>query len=229
VKKGIFIETENVSRFEAVMRQALDTERGRPGMVCVYSAAGLGKTLAAERHYAQHGGAYVRVWEDWSQQAFLQAIAFELTGSRPHGSDRCKWAICEALADNRRVIYVDEADRLNIKRIEDLRDIYVYTGVPIVLIGELGLPTMLSARARVDDRIPGEYRVEFTGISATDVMLYAQEAAGLDLSPEASAMVAKGTKGNFRRIHNVLLSLEQAALAADTVEVDADMVKRVRA
>lgn len=229
MKKGIFIETENVSRFEAVMRQALDTERGRPGMVCVYSAAGLGKTLAAERHYAQHGGAYVRVWEDWSQMAFLQAIAFELTGARPHGADRCKWAICEALADNRRVVYVDEADRLSIKRIEDLRDIYVYTGAPIVLIGEMGLPTMLSGRARVDDRIPGEYRIEFGGITPTDVMLYAQEAAGLTMSPEACALVAKATKGNFRRVHNLLLSLEQAALAAETAEIDADMVKRVRA
>lgn len=211
------------------MRQALDTERGRPGMVCVYSAAGLGKSLAAERHYAQHGGAYVRVWEDWTQQAFLQAICFELTGSRPHGADRCKWAICEALADNRRVIYVDEADRLSIKRIEDLRDIYVYTGAPIVLIGEMGLPTMLSGRARVDDRIPGEYRVEFSGITPTDVLLYAQDAAGLSMSPEACALVAKATKGNFRRVHNMLLSLEQAAMAAEIVEVDADMVKRVRA
>ena len=229
MKKGIFIETENVSRFEAVMRQALDTERGRPGMVCVYSPAGLGKTLAAERHYAQHGGAYVRVWEDWSQMAFLQAIAFELTGERPHGADRCKWAICEALADNRRVVYVDEADRLSIKRIEDLRDIYVYTGAPIVLIGEMGLPTMLSGRARVDDRIPGEYRIEFGGITPTDVMLYAQEAAGLTMSPETCALVAKATKGNFRRVHNLLLSLEQAALAAETAEIDADMVKRVRA
>ncbi len=229
MKKGIFIETENVARFGRVMRQALDTERGRPGMVCVYSPAGLGKTLAAEQHYAQHGGAYVRVWEDWTQQAFLQAICFELTGARPHGADRCKWAICEALADNRRVIYVDEADRLNIKRIEDLRDIYVYTGVPIVLIGELGLPTTLAGRARVDDRIPSEYRVEFTGITPSDVMLYGQEAAGLALSPEACAHVAKATKGNFRRVHNMLLSLEQAAAAADTVEVDAAMARGVRA
>lgn len=229
MQKGIFIQTENVARFRTVMRQALDTERGRPGMVCVYSAAGLGKTLAAEQHYAQHGGAYVRVWEDWTQQAFLQAICFELTGTRPHGADRCKWAICDALADNRRVIYVDEADRLNIRRIEDLRDIYVYTGAPIVLIGEAGLPTMLSARARVDDRIPSEYRVEFTGISSTDVMLFAQEAAGLSLSPEAAALVAKTTKGNFRRVHNLVLSLEQAATAVDTMEVDAEMVRRVRA
>lgn len=56
MKKGIFIETENVQRFDAIMHQALDTERGRPGMVCVYSPAGLGKTLAAERHHAHNGG-----------------------------------------------------------------------------------------------------------------------------------------------------------------------------
>ncbi|MGE4552905.1 MAG: AAA family ATPase [Desulfovibrionaceae bacterium] len=228
MQHGVFIETENVSRFRAVMRQALDTERGRPGMVCVWGSAGLGKTLAAEQFYAQHGGAYVRVWEDWTQQAMLQAICYELTGSRPHGADRCKWRIVEALHDAPRVIYVDEADRLHMRRIEDLRDIYVYTGTPIVLIGEPGLPVKLSAHARVDDRIPAEYRVEFQGITATDVLLYAQEAAGLALTPEACALTAKTTKGNFRRVHNMLLSLEQAAAAAETVEVDAEMVRRLR-
>lgn len=229
MRNGVFIETENVSKFGRVMRQALDTEKGRPGMVAVWGAAGLGKTLAAEQYYAHHGGAYVRVWEDWTQQAMLQAVCYELTGTRPHGGNRCKWAICEALADSRRVIYVDEADRLNIRRIEDLRDIYVYTGVPIVLIGEQTLPTKLAALSRVDDRIPAEYRVEFGGITSADVMMYAQDAAGLALSPEASAYVAKATKGNFRRVHNMLLSLEQVAAAADTVDVDADMAKRVRA
>ncbi len=228
MRKGIFIETENVIRFRAVMRQALDTERGRPGMVCVWGAAGLGKTLAAEQHYAQHGGAYVRVWEDWTQQAMLQAICYELTGARPHGADRCKWAIVEALREQPRVIYVDEADRLHIKRIEDLRDIYVYTGTPIVLIGEPGLPVKLTARDRVDDRIPDELRVDFQGITPTDVLLYAQEAAGLTLTPEACALVAKTTKGNFRRVHNMLLSLEQAAAAAETAEVDAAMVRGLR-
>ncbi|MGE4297564.1 MAG: AAA family ATPase [Desulfovibrionaceae bacterium] len=230
MKKGVFIETGNVTRMRTVMRQSLDTERGRPGMVAVWGAAGLGKTLTAQQCYAEHGGVYLRAWEDWSQSGMLQSVCESLGGGTPHGSQRCKRAIIKLLDDEPgQVIFMDEADRLAIKRIEDLRDIYDCTGTPIVLIGEPGLPVKLDARERIGGRIPDEYRVAFEKITATDILLYAQEAAGLSLTPEACALLAQRSQGVFRKAHNMLLSLEQAAAAAETHEVDAAMVRGVRA
>ncbi|MCB2186982.1 MAG: AAA family ATPase [Deltaproteobacteria bacterium] len=229
MKKGVFITTDNVSRFQRAVQMARDTEHGRPGMLLAFGEAGRGKTLAAMNAYAEGGGCYLRVWEGWSQHAFLQAVCFEVTGGRPHGANRCKVAAIEALGREPRTIYVDEADRLDVRRIEDLRDIHDETGCPIMLIGEQALLSRVAARSRIDDRIPPEHRIQFQPISPRDITLYAMEAAGLQLTSEACAAVHRMSKGNFRKAHNLLLSLEQMSRAAETDLVDAEMTTRLEA
>lgn len=226
MKSDVFIETGNVQKFRKAVSTAEDTEKGRPGMVAVWGEAGSGKTRAAQAMYANKG-VYLRALEGITQAAFLQALCYEVRGSRPHSAYRCKTEIISRLEEARTVIYVDEADRLDIRRIEDLRDIYDLTGCPVVLIGEQGLPVKLEARSRIIDRIPEELRVSFGKIERQDVAIFALEAAELTLSPEACALVHGETKGNFRRTHNLLLSLESAARAAGTGEVSADMVRAV--
>ncbi|HEU6435999.1 MAG TPA: ATP-binding protein [Nitratidesulfovibrio sp.] len=225
MKKGIFIETDNVSRLRRALRQAEDTERGRPGMVAVWGEAGVGKTIAAHSMYAQHGGAFLRVLEGMTQHAFLQELCWELMEARPHGAHRCRAEILRALDAEPVTIYVDEADRLDLRRLEDLRDIHDMSGCPVVLIGEQHLPGKLSQRSRIDDRIPDEYRVAFTGISTQDVAMYAMEGADLSLTTDAAALIHKQARGNFRRVHNLLLSVESAARAKNTGTVDAALVK----
>ena len=227
MKKGVFIETDNVTAFRAAVSLAEDTEHGRPGMMMAYGEAGRGKTLAAMNAYAENGGVYLRVWENWTQAAFLQALCFEVDGSRPHGSNRCKIRIMTALGKETRTIYIDEADRLPTGRLEDLRDIHDETGCPICLIGELGLAAQVRARSRIDDRIPAEFRIPFEPITAQDITLYALEAVNLRMASEASQAVHRLSKGNFRRAHNLILSLEQMAKAAQTGQVDEAMAQRL--
>jgi hypothetical protein len=126
-----------------------------------------------------------------------------------------------------RTIYIDEADRLPFGRLEDLRDIHDETGCPICLIGELGLAAQVRARSRIDDRIPAEFRIPFKPISPRDISLYALEAASLRLSGPACQVVHRLSKGNFRRAHNYILSLEQMAKAAQTGKVDEAMAQRL--
>ncbi|WP_164561560.1 AAA family ATPase [Nitratidesulfovibrio vulgaris] len=225
MKKGILIETDNVTRLRAAVKQAEDTERGRPGMVAVWGEAGAGKTIAAHSLYAQRGGVFLRAMEGMSQHAFLQELCWEVKGTRPHGSHRCRADILRALEEDPATVYVDEADRLDLRRLEDLRDIHDITGCPVVLIGEQHLPGKLAERTRIDDRIPEEYRVPFSGITPRDVSLFALEAAEIVLTPGAAGLIHKQAKGNFRRIHNLMLSVESAARAHDTTEVDEALVR----
>jgi DNA transposition AAA+ family ATPase len=131
------------------------------------------------------------------------------------------------LGDAPRTVYIDEADRLPTGRLEDLRDIHDETGCPICLIGELGLPARVRARSRINDRIPQELRILFEPISTRDISIYAQEAANLSLSGKACKAVHRLSKGNFRRAHNFILSLEQMAKAAQTGNVDEAMAQRL--
>ena len=229
MKKGIFLETANVTHLRAALAMAEDTETGRPGMMMVTGETGIGKTVAAKKAHAVGGGVYLRVLEKMSQHDFLQALCFEVTGVRPHGSGRCKNRIIDEMgqAGANQTIYVDEADRLHRSRLEDLRDIHDLTGAPIVLIGEPGLGSLVAARARINNRIPADFRVRFEPISRRDISMYAVQAAGLKLSSEACAIVHQLSKGIFRKAHNLIVSLEQKAKAAETNEVDEAMAKRL--
>lgn len=223
MKRDAFVETSQVLALSDAVEGAMDAGEGFPAMVMVYGEAGTGKTRAARKLYSQHLGLYVRAMEGMTQAAFLQELCFELGRGRPHGSARCKSALVGQLRDDPRPLFIDEADRLHVSRLEDLRDIHDLTGSPVVLIGEMGLPTQVSARSRINDRIPEAFRVAYGAISVKDIMLYAREAADLALAPEAAKSIETYTKGNFRRVYNALLSLEAAARAARTKEVDADL------
>jgi len=227
MRKGVFLESDNVAAFGAALNLAADTEKGRPGMMMLTGETGIGKTVAARNAHAERGGVYLRTLEGWSQHDFLQAVCFEVCGMRPYGSGKCKQRIIHELDREPQVIWMDEADRLNTGRLEDLRDIHDVTGTTIVLIGEEGLPSKVGGRRRIDRRIPREYRIRFRPLSLRDISLYAAEACGLALSAEAAAALGRHTRGNFRDLHNAMLSLEQMARAAESAEVDEAMLGRL--
>lgn len=225
MRKGVFVETSNVRRFRSALDQVRDTAKGQPGLMVARGRAGRGKTVAALNAYATGGGVFLRVWEDMTQAAFLSRLCFEACELSPVQAARSKMEIIKSLEGNPRVVFVDEADRLATSRIEDLRDIHDETGCPVVLIGEEGLYAKLNALRRLWSRVT--QHVEFGPTSEEDILLYAAEAAGLQLSPEACHEVARISEGDFRLVHTALLKIEQAAKAKAVTQVQADMVRTV--
>lgn len=220
-----FIETDNVARFRTAVSRLEDVDNGQPGIALAWGRAGRGKTLAVENYFSTHGGIYIDVWEGWTQAAFLQAVCFEVTGLRPRGANLCKVKIVDSLQKNPRTIFVDEADRLHIKRIEDLRDIHRATGCSVVLVGEEELLGLLSERRRIWSRVTQE--VEFGPVTPEDIVVFAFEAAALDVTPEACALINQHSDGDFRLVRNMVQQLEVAAKAKNTDTADAPMVKAI--
>ena len=166
----VIIETDAMARFNGAVDAVTSAERGLSGFVLAYGQAGRGKSVAADRYHYTRGGAYVRVWQGWSQSAFLQRVLFEVRGKNTdmprHSGNRCKEMIVQLLEENRQPLFIDEADRLHIDRIEDLRDIFEMTGAPVVLIGEEGIFGLLHERRRIWSRVAHE--VEFGPLSPAD-------------------------------------------------------------
>ena len=138
--RDVIIPTDATARFNTAVDAVVDAGRGTSGFILAHGQAGRGKSVAADQYHYQRGGAYVRVWEGWTQAAFLQRVLFEVRGKNGDlprmSADRCKQAIVELLERDRKPVFVDEADRLAIGRIEDLRDILEMTGAPIILISQ---------------------------------------------------------------------------------------------
>lgn len=197
--REVIIETDAMIRFDSAVDEVAGADRMLSGFVLAYGQAGRGKSVAADRYHYQRGGAYVRVWQGWSQTAFLQRLLFEVRGKNMdmprHTGNRCKELVVQLLEAEPKPIFIDEADRLRIDRIEDLRDIHEMTGAPVVLIGEEGIFGLLHERRRIWSRIA--YEVEFGPVSPAEIALYAQQAAGLDLPLSLSTEIAQKTEGDF--------------------------------
>jgi DNA transposition AAA+ family ATPase len=228
--RDIIIDTESKTRFDDAVDATLESDKALSGFILAYGQAGRGKSVAADGyHCSRNTGAYVRVWQGWSQSAFLQRLLFEIRASNEdmprHNGNRCKEIIVQVLQKKRQPLFIDEADRLKIDRIEDLRDIYEMTGVPIVLIGEEGLLGLLSERRRIWSRVVHD--VEFGPVNAMEVAAYAQQAAGLKIQPELCGRISEKSEGDFRLVRNMMLMLEQAAKAAGSMEIDTRTLEAV--
>ena len=225
MKATVFIETTNVTNYRNAVSTLTDTRHGQPGIGVCWGQAGRGKTFAAQNYYAENSGVYLQVWQDWTQTAMLQALCFELCGIRPRSANACKMRIVESLEKESVPIFVDEADRLKIDRIEDLRDIHEKSGCSVVLIGEEELLGLLAGRRRIWSRVTQE--VEFKGCSEEDVTLFMMEAASLDVEPEACSLIRRKSDGDMRLVRNMTQQLEQLARARQTGTVSVAMVEDI--
>lgn len=230
--KSVFVETGNVTAFRRAVLTVEDTERGQPGIVVAWGQAGRGKTFAARNSHCVRGGVYLSAWENETQAAFLGRLCFETTkANAPRAANACKVRIIEALKTRRdqgqvATIYMDEADRLHLSRINDLRDIHNETGCAVILIGEEELIGLLSNQRRIWSRVTQE--VAFGPVDEADVAAFALEAANLDLTSGACAMVRATSDGDMRLVRNMVQLLEQAAKAKETHTADEAMVKAVQ-
>lgn len=228
--RDITIDTAALTDFNSAVDEAVDSEKSFSGFLLAHGQAGRGKTEAATTYHCNRGGAYLRVMTGWTPTAFLQRLLFEVRGKnsadypRSNGA-RCKDEIMRLLDAKKMPIFVDEADRLKIEHIEHLRDILDVMNVPVVLIGEEALYGLLTERRRIWSRVIQE--VEFGPINGDEVGIYAYQAAGLDIPGELCIKIAKKAEGDFRLVRNMMLLLERAAKAADTLKVDKDILDSV--
>ena len=218
MKQGIFVETKNVAAFRRAMDTLTNRDRYQPGFVVVQGESGRGKSQAAINWHGHNGGAFLRVWEDMTQHAFLQALAFEITGANIHGAYNCKRAIVDHLGVEPAAVIVDEADRLDLRRIEDLRDIHEATGISVALIGEEGFYPKLKGRQRIYSRVAEV--IDFSPVEPDDVITYAAQAANLKIEPEAAAILAEQAQGSFRLVHNFVVKLEALAKASNLAAIE---------
>jgi len=168
-------------------------------MAAVLGRAGRGKTTAAERVYATNQNTvYVLYHEDWPYNELLREITFRLCNERPRFRQTCFDMIQAELAAHRRIIMVDEADRMNLKCLNVLRNVHDVCKVPVLLIGEEILARNLGRERRLISRVRS--MVNFEPVSQADVMVFFKSAMDQALAPEQAVKLLKHSEGDFRKV-----------------------------
>lgn len=138
-------------------------------------------------------------------------------------------------ADWTELIIVDEADRLKLGGLEQLRDIYDRTGVGLILIGMPGLEKRLARYAQFYSRIGFVH--QFRPLSTAEVQFIVQHKwaqLGLTLDDtdftdvEAVAAVVRITGGNFRLLQRLFAQIRRILLINELHSVTKEVVEAAR-
>jgi DNA transposition AAA+ family ATPase len=223
--KDIFIPTKNYQQMNALCAELMGASLGVE-MAVVVGRAGRGKTTAAERIYTTNKNTvYVLYHESWSYTELLREITFRLCGVRPRVRQKCFEFIQTEISGSRRIIMVDEADRMNLKVLNVLRNIHDVCKTPIILIGEENLKSKIGRERRLISRMRDI--LWFSPVCQADVNVWYREAMDQRLAPEFAEKLLAHAQGDFRNVLTDALAAERIMQASGIATITGRVVDEV--
>jgi len=221
--KNIFVHTTNAKNFMNAMKES-EKATGEPTLLTFHGEAGRGKTSCARYFAAQEGWSYIRALRGWSALWMLQDFCYELRiDPIPKRAKPAFEAIRERLLLEPKPVLVDEADKLDEKLLEWIRDLADITLAPFALIGEKLVVRKMQREKRIWSRTLRA--VEFEPITTKDILFFAKQAADMALSADQAETVRRKTSGDFRLVSRVVGKLETLADVNKAERITDDMIK----
>jgi hypothetical protein len=209
--KNIFVQTVNVQNFYTVLKDA-ESVNGSPAFVVTTGQAGRGKTLAARTLSANEGWTYVRALMGWTELWMLQDLCFELrVDPIPKRKKPAFEAVKAALIRQRRIMIIDDSDKLSPTLLEWLRDLADVTESVFCLVGEKLIRHKMERERRIWSRTLRS--IEFLPIQAKDIMFFAKQAADIRLTPDQAVKLQQASDGDFRLVDRDMRRIEQLLIA----------------
>jgi len=221
-------QTANLNLCLSALRSALKRSMSLPGLVCLFGPSGYGKSCAAAWVAGREGAFYVQARSVWSRKHFLQAVLREMglptKGTIAELADR----VAEELAARGKPLIIDEADHLVDRgAVELVRDLYEAGGMPLVLIGEEGLPNKLKRYERVHERVLQWIPAQpvCLGDAKALAALYGQ---GVVFTDDLLSHLVEQAHGSARRVSVNLEWLAEKAKANGCSQLELKDLKRLK-
>lgn len=220
INTDVLVMNQNVMNFQALADDLSDPNGSLSSSIgMAIGTAERGKTHAAKWYVQENQNAcYVLFVDGSSRVQLLRDICDVVAHTRPYSFSACVATLEEACKYNRRLVIIDEADKLPVQLLEMLRGINERCNLPFLLVGEEGLKTKTDRVPRLRSRIRQPV-VLFEKARSVDVAAYYHEAAGLQITRETAERLARHANGGFRSIVNdsIALSKMSKASALDTI------------
>jgi DNA transposition AAA+ family ATPase len=146
--------------------------------------------------------------------------------------DAAQWA---SLSDCTELIIVDEADRLKMLGLEQMRDIYDRANLGLILIGMPGIEKRLARYPQLYSRVGFVH--QFRSLNQEEVRFVLKQRwqqwkmnVGPDgfADTEGAAAIIRITSGNFRLMHRLLMQIERILQINDLQLVTKEVVEAAR-
>lgn len=163
----------------------------------VIGDAGMGKTTTVQRFAAENPAASYVLYMGFNRNALFKEIAEAVVGRTARSYYDNLQLIMGATRVYRKLIIIDEADRMPLSMLEDLRTLNEYGKVPLLLVGEPKLAATVKKADRIESRIR-KPRITFSPIDDTTLATLYEECCGLKLSEKVTKRLLKMAHGDFR-------------------------------
>jgi DNA transposition AAA+ family ATPase len=228
--KDIFIPTMNFQKTNGLVDDLLGPALGVE-MAAVIAPAGRGKTFATERIYTQNKNTvYVLYQEKWSHIELMREITFQLSGTRPRLRQACFDILQDENRERRRLIMVDDADRMNSACLNMLRNIHDILKMPVLAVGEPPLERKILREKRLKSRTRN--MLFYAPVNQADVTVFFKQAMGASLSPDQATRLLRHCEGDFRPLLTAAVKAEKimdvSGIAAVTDKVVAEVCNNGR-
>lgn len=216
--KDVFVETKNVSRFQAALaalgRRGADEAR----LVVVDGKPGLGKTTALERWATLNESVFMRAKREWTASWFLNDLiaALNTTPASRAKEARFGQAVDLMLARDARMmtarrkllVVIDEADHIARKSdiVETIRDFADTAQVGFVFVGMQNFRASLARYPQVASRV-SQY-VGFEPADLDDVRLFVTRLSEVPVGECLIRFIAQTCRGYNREIKEAIATIE---------------------
>ena len=223
--KKVFVKTNNVKRFIAMMNNLQNRAEGVPGMGLVYGEPGLGKTQTIKWWAFKNDAILIRCNQMMSARWLLKEILDYMSEIKPYSISDAFDEVIRNLIQTPRVLIVDEVDYLTMdknKSIEILRDIHDKTNVSVVLVGMTNAHSRLKKFSHLYDRL--SEIVKFERFSKSDIKTIVKELSEIELTDCAIKYIYSNLN-RFRQIVKVINKAETIAKANGLSSIDEILIK----
>lgn len=198
VKTDVIVATPDFNAVYGLCNGLIDPKSSLTASIgMVTGVAGRGKTTTVRRFAVEHPGVVYILYMGYSKSSLFRVIAEEMTGRSFSSYYKNLQLILEATRAWRKLIIIDEADRMPLNLIEDLRTLNESGSVPLLLVGEPALASMTKRADRIESRIR-KPRIEFHPLDYVVLSTLYKEACGLTLTKGVAEKLVKAAGADFR-------------------------------
>ena len=230
IDTDVLVLTPSVTRFKSLADDLCDpngTMSSSIGMAI--GTAERGKTHSA-KWYVQNNpnAAYVLYVDGSTKVQLLRDICEAVAHTRPYSFGSCITTLEESCKYTRRLVIIDEADKLPVQLLEIIRGINERCQLPFLLVGEEGLKVKTDRVPRLRSRIRNPI-VLFESAKAVDVVAYYHEAAGIDINYDTADKLARHAQGGFRSIVNDSIAISKMSKTSGLSTITDNMIEKLSA
>lgn len=228
IDPDVLVLTPSVSRFKALADDLASPDGTMSSSIgMAIGTAERGKSHTSKWYVQENSNAAYVLYVDGSTKTqLLRDICDAVAHTRPHSFGECLMVLEENCRYTRRLVIIDEADKLPVRFLEIIRAVNERCQLPFLLVGEEGLKTKTDSVPRLRSRIRNPI-VLFERAHAVEVAAYYHEAAGIDISQEVAERLVRHAQGGFRSIVNDSIAISKMSKASGLSTITENMLDKL--